>query len=127
MTYTVFFLLSSIIEIWFNWLTETTDLSFLMNFCRNPFPEIKFSALLLLKTICAAKWGQRSLAETGGFIELLLDRSVEFDKESLHAKYEIIKLLADSTVFDAMTLLQFKKYVEQGAFYVQGIMDVAVE
>lgn len=116
-----------ITEIWFVRLTGTNQLTFVQDFCRNPFPEIKIAALGLLRAICSYRWGQQALSETAGFIEYLLDRSTEFDKDAIHGKYTVIKVLADASVFDAGTILQIRQYIKDGAFFVQGIMEVAVE
>lgn len=118
--------IASITEYWFSSLTGTNQLTFVQDFCRNPFPELKIAALVLLRSICTYRWGQRALIDTAGFIEYLLDRNTEFDKDAIHEKYNVIKVLGDSTVFSASTLLQIKKYIEDGAFYVQGVMEVAV-
>lgn len=119
--------ISSITEQWFASLTGTNRLTFVQEFCRNPFPEIKTAALALLRSICAYSWGQRALSNTAGFIEYLLDRNAEFDKDVLHEKYNIIKTIASSREFDENTTRQIQQYVKDGVFYVQGQMEVAVE
>lgn len=119
--------INSITEYWFGCLTGTNQLTFVQDFCRNPFPEIKIAALALLRSICGYRWGQNALSETAGFIEYLLDRNTEFDHDALHEKFNVIKALGDSSVFDANTILQIRQYIKDGAFYVQGVMEVAVE
>lgn len=119
--------IASITETWFSSLTGTNQLTFIQDFCRNPFPEIKIAALSLLQSICSYGWGQQALSETAGFIEYLLDRSVEFDRECIHEKYNVLKALGESAAFDASTILQIRKYIREGPFYVQGVMEVAVE
>lgn len=52
---------------------------------------------------------------------------MDHEKDSKHAKYEIITQLSKSCVFDVETILKLKNYVEEGPFYVQGITEVAVE
>lgn len=96
-------------------------------YAQNPFPDIKEAAFSLLRSICQHKWGHQRLQNTGGFIEFLLDRSTEFDKDLIQTKYEIIQLLAESSVFNAGTIAKFKKYVSQGAFFVQGVTEVTAE
>lgn len=101
---------------------------FLLNFCRNPFPDIKVAALTLLKVLVTPNWGQKALQSTAGFVEFLMDRNIEFNKDAVHEKYRIIEILSESAnVFDSVTLGQLKKYVQQGAFYVEGVMDVVTE
>lgn len=103
-------------------------MTFLLDFCRNPFPDIKIAALTLLKVIVVPVWGQKALEETAGFIEFLMDRNIEFNKDAIHEKYQIVEILSKSTtVFDPVALSQLKKYVQQGAFYVEGVMEVVAE
>lgn len=96
-------------------------------YIQNPFPDIKGAAFSLLHSICQHKWGHKRLENTGGFIEFLLDRDTEFDKDLIQTKYEIIKILSESNAINGQTLLQFKKYVSQGAFYVQAVNEIAFE
>lgn len=120
--------ISSITLQWFKALSGTNGMAFLLDFCRNPFPDIKTAALTLLKVVVTPLWGQKALEETAGFVEFLMDRNVEFDKDAIHEKHKIIEILSESTtVFDSVTLGQLKKYVQQGAFYVEGVMDVVAE
>ncbi|XP_075156340.1 26S proteasome non-ATPase regulatory subunit 5 [Haematobia irritans] len=119
---------SSILKKWFGYLnSDQNNMQFLMDFCRNPFPDIKISTLNLIGSICLYSWGIDALKNTAGFLEFLLDRKVEFDKEAKYAKYCVIKLLAESCAFDAETNNQLRHYVNEGAYFVQSIMDVAVE
>lgn len=117
----------SITEQWFKSLTGNNQLVFVQEFSRNPFPEIKLAALGLLRSICSYPWGQRALSNTAGFIEYLLDRNSEFDKDILHEKYNLLKAIEHSREFDENTIKQIKQYVKDGVFYVQGVMEVAVE
>lgn len=119
--------ISSITEQWFTSLTGTNQLIFVQELCRNPFPEMKIAALGLLRSIVSYDWGQRALANTAGFIEFLLDRSSEFDKDILFEKYDIIKTIENSREFDENTMEQIRKYIKDGVFYMQGVMEVAVE
>lgn len=119
--------ISSIAEQWFTSLTGNNQLTFVQDFCRNPFPEIKTAALALLRSICIYSWGQRALSNTAGFIEYLLDRNSEFDKDVLHEKYSIIKTIGNSREFDENTSRQIQQYIKDGVFYVQGQMEVAIE
>lgn len=62
-----------------------------------------------------------------GFIEYLLDRSADFKKQSKEAKYDIIKRLSTSTAFDRNIIMRLQTYVEQGPFYSETMMQVAME
>lgn len=62
-----------------------------------------------------------------GLVEFLLDRNIETLKECKEAKYEIVKILSASTVFDQSVLTAFQDFVKEGPFYVQAITEVAFE
>lgn len=120
--------ISSILNRWFNYLNcQSKNMQFLMDFCRNPFPDIKISTLNFIGSLCLYSWGIDALKNTAGFLEYLLDRKIEFDKEAKYAKFCVIKLLANSNAFDVQTNIQLRTYVNEGPYYIQSIMDVAVE
>lgn len=55
-----------------------------------------------------------------------MDREVENNKDCKEAKYEIIVLLSESTVFDPLTTRRLKKFVRDGPFFVQAVTEVAI-
>lgn len=83
--------------------------------------------MIALKSICTFSWGVKALQKTAGFIEFLLDRRVEFDTDAVQEKFNVIKQLSDSAHLDTPIIMQLKKYVTEGAFYVVPIMEVATE
>lgn len=119
--------ISNILHTWFISLTDNNDLTFLLNFCRNPFPDIKCSALIALKSICKHRWGIIALQKTAGFIEFLLDRRVEFNADALHEKFNILSELSKSDQLDASIIMQLKLYVNKGIFYKEPMVEVSVE
>lgn len=62
-----------------------------------------------------------------GFIEFLLDRRNEKIKECKEMKYDIVKTLSTSSVFDHSTQLRLQEFVKEGPFYVQAVTEVAIE
>ncbi|XP_063704135.1 26S proteasome non-ATPase regulatory subunit 5 [Culicoides brevitarsis] len=117
-----------ITESWYKIVSQNDQsLQFVFKYIQNPFPDIKGASYSLLKTLCHVKWGHERLNKTGGLIEYLLDRSTESDKDLKIVKYEIICLLAESNVFPPRILVQLKSYVSEGAFFVRGMTEVAVE
>lgn len=119
--------IGSITEQWFVSLNGAGNLAFIHSFCKNPFPEIKLASLALLRSICKYPWGQIALIQTAGLIEYLLDRKAEFDKDIMHEKYVLLKDLSSSIVFDTNIGEQINRYIADGAFYVQGITEVAID
>ncbi|XP_053947800.1 26S proteasome non-ATPase regulatory subunit 5 [Anastrepha ludens] len=112
---------------WFVYLADGENMQFLMDFCRNPFPDIKVACLSFIKSVCRHRWGVVALKDTAGFVEYLLDRKIEFDKEAKYKKFELISLLADSDVFDVQTNIQLRTYANEGPYFIQSIMDIATE
>ncbi|XP_039961649.1 26S proteasome non-ATPase regulatory subunit 5 [Bactrocera neohumeralis] len=112
---------------WFKYLAGEESMQFLMDYCRNPFPDIKVACLSFIKSLCLHKWGLLALKNTAGFVEFLLDRKIEFDKDAKYKKFELISLLADTDVFDMQINLQLRTYVNEGPYFVQSILDIATE
>lgn len=60
-------------------------------------------------------------------MEFLLDRGIDQTKEAKEAKYDIIKRLSRSPAFDSNILMRLQTYVEQGPFYSEDALQVAME
>ncbi|XP_018572758.1 26S proteasome non-ATPase regulatory subunit 5 [Anoplophora glabripennis] len=99
----------------------------ILRYAKNPFSEIKLSGLGILRVIADQQWGQEEIRNTPGLVEFLLDRNIETVKEGKEAKYEIVKVLSNSTVFDQSTLKTFQDFVKEGPFYVHAVTEVAFE
>ncbi|XP_059046049.1 26S proteasome non-ATPase regulatory subunit 5 [Achroia grisella] len=111
---------------WFRCLSEN-PMKFLCDICKNPFSDIRLAAFNLLNAACQHQWGEELVARVGGFIEYLLDRSVDYTKAAKEAKYEVIKKLAHSMAFDEDTLGRIQTYIQEGPFFSESTMDVAME
>lgn len=113
---------------WFRSMSShPSAMDMLYEICKNPFPEIKLAALSLLDAVCQHQWGEELVGRVGGFLEYLLDRSVDHTKEAKEVKYDIIRRLANSVAFDANLLTRLQTYVEQGPFYSETNLEVAME
>ncbi|CAH1967118.1 unnamed protein product [Acanthoscelides obtectus] len=99
----------------------------ILRYAKNPFSEIKLAGLDLLHAVASHQWGQEEIKNTPGLIEYLLDRNQERIKEAKELKYEIIKEMSTSILFDQNTLLRLQEYVKEGPFYVRGVTEVAFE
>ncbi|XP_072940134.1 26S proteasome non-ATPase regulatory subunit 5-like [Epargyreus clarus] len=99
----------------------------LFSLCKSPFPEIKTAATDLLDAVCQHTWGQELVAHVAGFVEYLMDRTAEDSKEVKEAKYNIIKRLSTSPAFDANIIERLQTYVEQGPFFSETQLQVALE
>lgn len=116
----------------------------IVTYAKNPFGEIRFAGLGVLLSLANQQWGQEVIQHVPGtkfallrlffliyallgLVEFLLDRNAERIKECKEIKYEIIKQLSESTVFDHTILTRLKAYVKEGPFYVRAITEVAIE
>lgn len=111
---------------WFRTLDSQAMVS-LLEMCKNPFPDIRQAAFVLLDAVCQHQWGEELVARTAGFVEFLLDRSIDYTKETNELKYDIIKRLSRSAAFDVNTISSLQTYIEQGPFYCESILEVAME
>ncbi|VVD05110.1 unnamed protein product [Leptidea sinapis] len=113
---------------WFRSLSKQPSAAeLLFELCKNPFPDLKFAAFNLLDAVCQHQWGEELVANTAGFIEFLLDRTMDNKKELKEVKYDIIKRLSTSSAFDDNTILKLQTYVDQGPFYSEPQLEVAME
>nr|XP_023016451.1 26S proteasome non-ATPase regulatory subunit 5-like [Leptinotarsa decemlineata] len=99
----------------------------ILRYAKNPFSEIKLAGLGLLHALANQTWGQEEINNTPGLVEYLLDRNTETVKECKEMKYGIIKLLANSSIFDSPTTNRLREYVKEGPFYVHVITEIAFE
>lgn len=77
------------------------------------------------------KWCIVIKQHVSGLIEFLLDRAIETNKLCKDAKFEVVKIIAESptaaTSFGNVTLLRFREFMHEGPFYVQAQTEVAIE
>ncbi|KAJ8973371.1 hypothetical protein NQ317_007184 [Molorchus minor] len=111
---------------WFD-LFGDDPMQVIVRYAKNPFSEIKLAGLGILHAIAEQQWGQEEIKNTPGLVEYLLDRNVENIKDCKEAKYEIVKALAASSLFDQTMATKFQSYVSEGPFYVQATTEVAYE
>ncbi|XP_023933824.2 26S proteasome non-ATPase regulatory subunit 5 [Bicyclus anynana] len=113
---------------WFRSLSKQPGpMEVLFDICKNPFLDIQLAGLTLLDAVCQHQWGQEMVAQVAGFVEYLLDRSVDNAKQSNEAKYDIVKRLTQSSAFDSNIITRLQTYVEQGPFYSETTLQVAME
>lgn len=122
--------LLSMQERWFTHLSPK-PLDLLLSLCKQPFTEIRLNSLQILRALVSQPWAGRILNQEAGFLEYLLDRSTEPDKEGKETKYTVVKALAEVSstgdIFGRPALLRLKEYVRDGPFYVRVQSEVAME
>ena len=84
-----------------------------------------------MRALSNQPWAARLLNQEPGFLEYLLDRSTERDKEGKETKFEVVKALSEAyctaEIFGNPALLSLKVYVREGPFYVRVQSEVAME
>lgn len=118
--------ISNIIRKWYQ-IFDENPMDLIVKYANNPFSELRTSGLGILKAISVHNWGQEEIKQFPGLIEFLLDRNIEHIKESKEIKYEIVKILSNSIVFDHLTLNRLQQFVKEGPFYVETVTEVAIE
>lgn len=120
--------ITSICEKWcIGLFGDSKDFSTLLNFCKNPFDDLCIAAIKFLKSLALYTFGQEGIAKTGGFVEFLLDRKAGSSFELKQNKFDLIEILARSSIFDATVIAQFSKYIREGINYVEPISEVCIE
>ncbi|XP_054853235.1 26S proteasome non-ATPase regulatory subunit 5 [Eublepharis macularius] len=117
-------------ESWFSCLSSQ-PLELIRSISTQPFPDLHCGALRVFTAIANQPWAQRMMVASPGFVEYVVDRSVDPDKSSKEAKYELVKTLASSKtsaeIFGNQHFLKLRGYMHEGPYYVKAISTTAVE
>uniref|UniRef100_G1S5A2 26S proteasome non-ATPase regulatory subunit 5 n=2 Tax=Nomascus leucogenys TaxID=61853 RepID=G1S5A2_NOMLE len=117
-------------ESWFSSLSRD-PLELFRGISSQPFPELHCAALKVFTAIANQPWAQKLMFNSPGFVEYVVDRSVEHDKASKDAKYELVKALANSKtiaeIFGNPNYLRLRTYLSEGPYYVKPVSATAVE
>uniref|UniRef100_A0A8C7DXH9 26S proteasome non-ATPase regulatory subunit 5 n=1 Tax=Naja naja TaxID=35670 RepID=A0A8C7DXH9_NAJNA len=117
-------------ESWFSSLSNQ-PLELFRSISTQPFPDLHCGALRVFTAIANQPWAQQEMLASPGFVEYMVDRSVEPDKASKEAKYELVKALVNSKtaaeIFGNQHYLRLRAYMREGPYYVKAISTTAVE
>ena len=116
---------------WFNTI-HRDPFPILMSVVKQPFQDLRLAGLRVLLTMASFEWGQRVFSSHAGFLEYILDRKTEPDKEGRELKYEIIHSIVASgetaeRVFGNVDLLKLRKYDREGPFFGGADTTIALE
>lgn len=93
----------------------------ILSLCRQPFTNIKCGGFHLVKTLSYFNWGLEALVEFPTFVEFILDRSADTNKECKDARYEAVKGITESPgcmqMFGNHNYLKFRAFVKEGPVY----------
>lgn len=117
-------------ESWFSHLASQ-PLELFRSISTQPFPDLHCGALRVFTAIANQPWAQQMMIASPGFVEYIVDRSVEPDKVSKEAKYELVKALAHAKtiaqIFGNQHYLRLREYMREGPYYVKAVATTAVE
>ncbi|KAJ6654571.1 hypothetical protein lerEdw1_006724 [Lerista edwardsae] len=117
-------------ESWFSHLASQT-LELFRSISTQPFPDLHCGALRVFTAVANQPWAQQRMIASPGFVEYIVDRSVEPDKVSKEAKYELVKALAGAKttaqIFGNQHYLRLREYLREGPYYVRAVATTAVE
>ncbi|KAM9326213.1 26S proteasome non-ATPase regulatory subunit 5 [Gastrophryne carolinensis] len=117
-------------EAWFTALSNQ-PMDLFRSIATQPFPELHCAALRVFTAIANQPWAQKLMIGSPGFIEYVVDRTVDPDKDSKDAKFALVKALASSNsaadVLGNQHYLRLRAYLREGPYYVQATSAVAVE
>ncbi|XP_046757724.1 26S proteasome non-ATPase regulatory subunit 5 isoform X1 [Gallus gallus] len=117
-------------ESWFSSLSSQ-PLELFRSISTQPFPDLHCGALRVFTAIANQAWAQKLMLNSPGFVEYIVDRSVEPDKASKDAKYELVKALVNSKtiaeIFGNQYYLRLRAYLNEGPYYVKAVSTTAVE
>ncbi|XP_068105186.1 26S proteasome non-ATPase regulatory subunit 5 [Hyperolius riggenbachi] len=115
---------------WFHNLSNQ-PMDMFRSIATQPFPELHCAALKVFTAIANQPWAQKLMIESPGFIEYIVDRTVDPDKDSKDCKFELVKALVNSgtiaEVFGNQHYLRLRAYLREGPYYIQATSAVAVE
>ena len=115
---------------WFRTLSPKS-FTLLMSIAKQPFADLRHAALKVMLSMAHYEWGQREMVAYGGFLEYLLDRQTEPDKEGKELKYGIVHVMVESPcaeeVCGNVDFLKLRKFNREGPFYYTVDSSVATE
>ncbi|XP_057373714.1 26S proteasome non-ATPase regulatory subunit 5-like [Daphnia carinata] len=120
-----------IIEHWF-FMLNPKPIQFIMNVTKQPFRDLRFSALNILLQLVPHMWAQKLMSQEPGFLEFLLDRRGEPDKECLEMKFNIVKRLSETLnpeckIWSEYCMAQMRDHVREGLWFARAQSTVALE
>lgn len=106
-------------------------LDLLFTVLKQPFHDVRRSSFRTFHSLVGYQWMLEDMKNIPGFVEYLLDRRTENEKECQELKYEVVKKMSISpyitSVFDKPSVLKLKQFVREGPFYAGSDVSVAME
>ena len=107
-------------------------LTILIQIAKQPFVDLRLASYRCLLELSRSTWAISALNNEPGFLEFLLNRSTEKDKEGKEAKFAIIRTICEDaeetkTILGNVNFLKLRRYLNEGVFYVEPEANVAFQ
>jgi len=107
-------------------------LPILVQIAKQPFVDLRLAAYRCFLELTRSPWALHAMNAEPGFLEFLLNRSTEKDKEGKEAKFAIIQSICQNgeeakSALGNVNYLKLRRYVNEGAFYVEPEANVAFD
>ncbi|CAF4641410.1 unnamed protein product, partial [Rotaria sp. Silwood2] len=107
-------------------------LPIIIQIAKQPFVDLRLAAYRCLFELTRSPWALRAMNAEPGFIEFILNRSTEKDKEGKETKFSIIQSICQNSeeaklAMGNVNYLKFRRYVNEGVFYVEPEANVAFD
>lgn len=107
-------------------------LPILIQLAKQPFVDLRLAAYRCLLELTRSPWALHAMNAEPGFIEFLLNRSTEKDKEGKEVKFAIIRSICrnDEEAKLAMgnvNFLKLRRYINEGVFFAEPEANVAFD
>ncbi|CAF1589750.1 unnamed protein product [Rotaria magnacalcarata] len=107
-------------------------LTIIVQIAKQPFVDLRLAAYRCLFELTRSPWALYAMNAEPGFIEFLLNRSTERDKEGKEAKFSIIQSICQNveeakSAIGNPNYLKLRRYINEGVFYVEPEANVAFD
>ncbi|CAF0896289.1 unnamed protein product [Rotaria sordida] len=107
-------------------------LPIIIQIAKQPFIDLRLAAYRCLFELTRSPWALHAMNAEPGFIEFLLNRSTEKDKEGKEVKFSIIQSICENgeeakLAIGNVNYLKFRRYINEGIFYVEPEANVAFD
>ncbi|CAF0946957.1 unnamed protein product [Adineta ricciae] len=107
-------------------------LPIIIQIAKQPFVDLRLAAYRCLFELTRSTWALCAMNNEPGFLEFLLNRSTEKDKEGKEMKYAIIQSICQNSeeaksAIGNVNFLKLRRYLNEGVFYIEPEANVAFD
>ncbi|CAF0964444.1 unnamed protein product [Adineta steineri] len=107
-------------------------LPIIVQIAKQPFVDLRLAAYRCLLELTRSPWSLHAMNNEPGFLEFLLNRSTEKDKDGKETKFAIIQSICQNSDEAKLALgnvnyLKLRRYINEGAFFIEPEANVAFD